>query len=65
MNSCLTWHMSAAKSNLTRLQTGDSGRLRTLGSPLWENALAGLANATDSIWARDRDTEKTENEIST
>jgi len=29
MNFNLTWHMSAAQSNLTRLQAGDSGRLRS------------------------------------
>jgi hypothetical protein len=28
MSFNLTWHMSAAQSNLTRLQAGDSGGLR-------------------------------------
>jgi len=40
MSFNLTWHMSAAKSNLTRLQAGDlAGRIGR--SPLWKNVLAG------------------------
>jgi hypothetical protein len=40
MNFNLTWHMSAAQSNLTRLQAGDSGwpqlEDRRFGKTCWQ-----------------------------
>jgi hypothetical protein len=51
MSFNLTWHMSAAQSNLTRLQAGDLDGLHFGRSPLWKNVLAGLATATAAIWA--------------
>ena len=56
MNFHLTSYMDALKSNLTRLQAGDSGRLQHLVLPHCENLLARLGTAIDSIWTKNLET---------
>jgi len=60
MNSYLTWRMNTPQMNLTRLQAGHSWQAQLWRSARWKNALAKLATAADSIWARDHDTKNGE-----
>ena len=62
MNFHLTSHMNALKSNLTRLQAGDSGWPHSCHRRLAKSALARLATAIDSIWTKDDET-KMEDEL--
>jgi len=50
MNFNLTWHMSAAKSNLTRLQAGDLGGRHSKIAAL-EKRAGKAATGTAAIWA--------------
>jgi hypothetical protein len=62
MNFHLTSHVNTLKSNLTRLQAGDSGRLHSCHRRVGKDALSKRAAATDSIWTKN-DEAKMEDEL--